>query len=70
MSHLRVRTTEGSFSPHEITATQGRVIDPQHMLDNDAKPVWMGQPSTTMTFHDRNAWREVHRLECALKSSC
>lgn len=63
MISLEVFNNMGHFIPAKVVSTTGKVIDPEHVLDNDCKWSFLGEKDTVKTFKNRKLKEEIHSVE-------
>lgn len=66
IAYVQVRTQAGTYRPVSVLETQGTVRNAEYILDNDVKSSTLGERDTLVTFRNRAAYQQVHRLTCEL----
>lgn len=66
IAYVEAHNPAGRFRPRKILAVSGIVHDPEFLLENDAKPAFLGEKNTILTFRNRSLYHRVHCLECSL----
>jgi hypothetical protein len=71
ITYMEFITGLGRYVPHTLTGTDGKVIDPEYVLDNDCKWCFMGEKNTSKAFLNAKTAEEVHSVGYNLiKSEC
>ncbi|MDD5707486.1 MAG: family 20 glycosylhydrolase [Kiritimatiellae bacterium] len=60
--HVEFREPAGLRAPCAVTAADGMVAQPQHILDNSSSWCWLGEPDTSLAFHNPGLARARHSV--------
>jgi hypothetical protein len=63
-----VFNANGHYTPNELTSTEGMILSPESILDDDIGCCFMGEPNTRKAYQNRKLAQERHKLEVSLRS--
>jgi hypothetical protein len=66
LAFVEVVNAEGSFVPSAVLSASGKVIDSEHVLDNDSKWSFIGEKDTFKAYTNRKLAEEIHSVEYSL----
>jgi Glycosyl hydrolase family 20, catalytic domain len=66
LAFVEILTDSGCYVTSAIRSTIGKVIDPEHVLDNDCKWSFIGEKNTLKAFKNRKLAEERHSIEYSL----
>jgi len=67
LAYVQIINDTGNFIPISVTKTEGKVVNPEYVLDNDCKWCFLGEKNSLKAYSNRILSEKIHFVEFKLK---
>ncbi len=66
LAFFEIFTDTGHYIPASVTSAIGKIVNPEHVIDNDCKWSFIGEKNTLKAFKNRKVAEKIHSVEYSL----